>query len=223
LGCRAVEDNGDFRDAFRELAKRYHPDRVGPGGTPFLRNIVEAYRVLSDYERRNHYDLGLRHADEFTDGNPVLLHPGPDETLLNPTLPVAARFLHDPQITWSSLELVRERMLCNFLRAQPPKDIQAEALDAQLMLTPEEAAAGGTTMISAPAYYPCSLCRGSGRQDQGAPCSICDERGLIAETETVRITVPAMVGDHQQVEIPLRALGVHNFYLRIHFRVALRL
>ena len=36
LGCRAVEDNGGFWYAFRELAKRYHPDRVGPGGTPFL-------------------------------------------------------------------------------------------------------------------------------------------------------------------------------------------
>ena len=81
----------------------------------------------------------MRHADEFTGGNPVLLHPGPDETLSNPTLPVAARFLHDPQIIWPSLELVREQVLRNFLRALPPKETRAEAVDAQLILTPEEA------------------------------------------------------------------------------------
>jgi hypothetical protein len=134
---RAIEDNGSFRYAFRELAQRYYPDRVGPGGIPFLRNIVEAYQVLSDYERRNYYDLGLRHAEEFTHGNPVLLHSGPDETLFSAALPVAARFLHDPQITWPSLELVRERVLRNFMRAEPPIQIQAEAGDVQLTLTLE--------------------------------------------------------------------------------------
>jgi DnaJ-class molecular chaperone len=144
---------------------------------------------LSDYERRTYYDLGLRHAEEFTHGNPVLLHSDPDETLFSPALSVAARFLHDPQITWPSLELVRERVLRNFMRAEPPIQIQAEAVDVQLTLTPEEAAAGGTTMIYAPAYYPCSLCRGSG-QHEASPCSICDESGLIAECESVRITIP---------------------------------
>ena len=27
------------------------------------------------------------------------------------------------------------------------------------------------------------------------------------ENETLRVTIPAMVGDHQQVEIPLRGVG----------------
>ena len=69
LGCRVVDDNHDFRHAFHALARRYHPDQVGPNGTPFLREIAEAYRVLSDFERRINYDLGLRHAGEVPSGD----------------------------------------------------------------------------------------------------------------------------------------------------------
>ena len=49
LGCRVVDDSDGFRQAFHALARRYHPDRVGPSGTLFLREIAEAYRVLSDF------------------------------------------------------------------------------------------------------------------------------------------------------------------------------
>jgi DnaJ-class molecular chaperone len=77
-----AEDDDSFRHAFHELAKHYHPDRVGPGGTPFLREIAEAYRVLSDFERKNDYDLGLRDARQLGDGDSVLLHPGPEENVV---------------------------------------------------------------------------------------------------------------------------------------------
>jgi molecular chaperone DnaJ/curved DNA-binding protein len=52
------------------------------------------------------------------------------------------------------------------------------------------------------------------------PCSGCDGEGLIEEQENVRIYVPPMVGDGTLMEVPLRGLGVHDFYLRVHIRVA---
>jgi curved DNA-binding protein CbpA len=48
-----AESNGGLRDAFRDLVKHYHPDSVGANGTPFIQEIVEAYRVLSDPDRRD--------------------------------------------------------------------------------------------------------------------------------------------------------------------------
>jgi hypothetical protein len=49
---------------------------------------------------------------------------------------------------------------------------------------------------------------------------MCEETGLLTEHGTLRVIVPAMVGDNQQTEIPSFGLGVHNFYLRLHFRIA---
>jgi curved DNA-binding protein CbpA len=40
---------------FRHLAKRYHPDSPG-GDTDLFEQVVEAYRVISDAEKRAEYD-----------------------------------------------------------------------------------------------------------------------------------------------------------------------
>src|SRR5258708_3779249 len=99
LGCDVREDEVGFRHAFRDLVKHYHPDRVGSGGMPFVREIVEAYRVLSDFERRKHYVLGLRHAGGFADSEPKLLPPDLVDPPPDPALPVAARVLNSLQTT----------------------------------------------------------------------------------------------------------------------------
>jgi molecular chaperone DnaJ len=107
----------------------------------------------------------------------------------------------------------------NFLHAQPPEQIRTKAIDIQVTLTPEDAATGGIVMIEAPGYYPCALCRGTG-QEGGFPCLACDELGVVEEKEMIPVAIPSMLGSYQQIEIPLRGLGIHNFYLRLHFNVA---
>jgi len=56
LGVSRDASKAQIKTAFRELAKKYHPD-VLPGleGTKFQK-IVEAYRVLSDPIKRKAYD-----------------------------------------------------------------------------------------------------------------------------------------------------------------------
>jgi molecular chaperone DnaJ len=70
LGVLPTESARGIREAFRELAKRYHPDRVGPQGTRLFQDIVEAYQVLSDPERRQYYTQSLRHAEGRADMQP---------------------------------------------------------------------------------------------------------------------------------------------------------
>jgi curved DNA-binding protein CbpA len=52
LGVASDETEHGVRTAFRDLAKRYHPDRIGPRGAAPFREIAEAYEVLGDPERR---------------------------------------------------------------------------------------------------------------------------------------------------------------------------
>jgi DnaJ-class molecular chaperone len=57
LGVEADADQRAIRSAYRRLARRHHPDVATDdhAGTSFLL-IREAYEVLSQPERRRHYD-----------------------------------------------------------------------------------------------------------------------------------------------------------------------
>jgi len=58
LGVARDADEDAIRKAYRQLARRYHPD-VNPGdeeAEESFKNISEAYAVLSDPERRRNYD-----------------------------------------------------------------------------------------------------------------------------------------------------------------------
>ncbi len=59
LGVPRTETADGIRRAFRRLAKDSHPDRTGSERTAPFRDVVEAYGVLSDPERRRRHDEDL--------------------------------------------------------------------------------------------------------------------------------------------------------------------
>lgn len=59
LGVPRDADDKRIKDAFRELALKYHPDRnKSPGAEEHFKEIAEAYAVLSDPKKRAQYDAG---------------------------------------------------------------------------------------------------------------------------------------------------------------------
>jgi molecular chaperone DnaJ len=56
LGIPSEATLDDIKDAYRRLAKEYHPDHYGENHSPFLA-IQEAYSVLSDPIKRQTHDL----------------------------------------------------------------------------------------------------------------------------------------------------------------------
>ncbi|MEM9040920.1 MAG: J domain-containing protein [Actinomycetota bacterium] len=67
LGIRSDASDDAVRDAYRRLAREFHPDRTAgsAAGGDRMPAINEAYRVLSDPGRRAVYDASLR-------GGPVI-------------------------------------------------------------------------------------------------------------------------------------------------------
>lgn len=61
LGVETTATPEQIKDAYRELAKKHHPDVVGsaPDADKF-RNVMEAYGVLSVRESKVNYDLMRR-------------------------------------------------------------------------------------------------------------------------------------------------------------------
>ena len=51
---------GQIKQAFRRLARRYHPDVAGQSSTAHFQSICEAYAILSDPARRQHFDQQLQ-------------------------------------------------------------------------------------------------------------------------------------------------------------------
>ena len=56
LGVPIDADNDTLKHAYRQLARRYHPDLAGPEGAVQMKRINRAYDVLSDPEKRQQYD-----------------------------------------------------------------------------------------------------------------------------------------------------------------------
>ena len=59
LGVPINADSDMLKRAYRQLARRFHPDLAGPESAIEMKRINRAYAVLSDPEQRQHYDTIL--------------------------------------------------------------------------------------------------------------------------------------------------------------------
>jgi molecular chaperone DnaJ/curved DNA-binding protein len=71
-----------------------------------------------------------------------------------------------------------------------------------------------------PVFYDCPQCGGSGR-DWLFPCIKCNAQGIMEAEKTVKVSIPPMVPDKTIIELPIHGLGIHNFYLCLHIRIAI--
>src|SRR6185369_11836368 len=60
LGVPVDANDEVIRHAFRELARRYHPDAGAGSSVEKFRQVFEAYETLRDPLRRAAYDVSLR-------------------------------------------------------------------------------------------------------------------------------------------------------------------
>ena len=213
LGIRRNESAAGIRHAFREQVKRYHPERVGPARADFFYAIIQAYRTLSHPERRRDYDRGL---------SPIMSdakQPIPSSAAGGPVgLPQVSLALRSFQVTDVFSEAVRARISRNLTLAKLDDRAFPQALNIDVILSPPEALKGGMLDIAVPSCTPCVRCGGAGRQGL-FPCDLCDGEGLREEDENLRVPVPPNVSDGARITVPLRGLGLHNFYLCVRIRV----
>jgi molecular chaperone DnaJ len=219
LGVSRTESPAGIRGAFRELAKIYHPDRVGPEATQKFQEIAEAYEVLSDPEKRQQYNHTLRDSETIRiTERAERIAPG-RRYAAEPLAPTPMSVLHDFRTIGPSFDALFDRMLRNFTGSAVPKDEQIDELNIEVVLSALEAARGAVAPIAVPVFHTCSLCHGSGR-GWLFPCMACAGRGMIERQTTISVRIPAMVGDRTVIEVPLETLGVHYFLLRLYIRVS---
>jgi DnaJ-class molecular chaperone len=217
LGVPQKATPDTIRTAYRDLAKRHHPDRVGAGSASRFRDVAEAYRVLSDPERRraHNQEVGMTEAEEKLAAEPMSAGP-PREAE-----PLLSEGVSIPRALRAGRPTVEEEFFDwtarHFMGVHLPKSGRAEHLNVEVVLSPNEAERGGILPIRVPIFVPCPFCGGTGR-DWLYPCVSCGAHGIIQDEESVRIRIPGMVRDGTIWELPLAGSGVH---LRLHIRVDL--
>jgi molecular chaperone DnaJ len=170
LGVSADAGAEEIRRAYRQLARRYHPDISGDErGSAFL-ELARAYDVLRDPVRRRHYDAALAHPERRT---------GPD---------VGREWFADEiAIDFPSVSSVLDRMRDAFFAVEP-----VAALSAELILSPRDAFEGVTVPMDVPLRRTCARCGGRGEVWTDW-CAACEGIGEVSSVHELCIRVPPRV------------------------------
>jgi len=199
------------RKAFRTKAKLYHPDAVGedPAKQAMFQEIVEAYEILSDPEKRRRFDL-LGRVDSVQ---------------------------HAPVVFPSSNDFGFLDLLTSFLKPKAtPKDfgqpMQGADLETEVTLNLEETiiptmkllslkipmpctACDGTVWLHDKPASPCPDCEGTGTKKNIGPipflraCKRCDGSGKIHLTICENCNLTGLKKIEQRLEVNIPA-GVEN-------------
>src|SRR5262249_47720148 len=120
LGIPRNEDPHGIREAYRQLAKRYHPDRAGPEASTAFREVVEAYDAPSALGPGSRFDRGLRRteAQRAVARDTTVLD---DEPPPDPLSPEPVSLMRGFRRMHPSRDEILERVLHNVLPARAPK------------------------------------------------------------------------------------------------------
>ena len=169
LGVSPDAGAEEIKRAYRQLARRYHPDISGDErGAAFL-EVARAYDVLRDPARRRRYDADLM------PGVPAFAAAG------------GQWFSDEIAIDFPSVASVLDRMRDSFFGGEP-----SVRLSAELVLTPREAFNGTSVPLEVPLRLTCVRCGGRGEVwDEW--CPDCAGAGEVPATHSLHVRVPGGV------------------------------
>jgi molecular chaperone DnaJ len=207
LGVKRDASEKEVKQAYRRLARKYHPD-VNPGDKTAeskFKEINQAYEVLSDKDKRKKYDQfgdQWQYADQFAGaggrGTPFQgfdsgdIFGGGGTTYTYTTSGGGGGFdsLLDELLRGSGAGA----------RTRRPQPRRGRDLEHPVEITLEEAFSGTSRLLSLQDEEVCATCHGTGRI-QNALCSVCHGRGVISRIKKLEVKIPAGVKTGSRVRI----------------------
>ena len=163
LGVAPDAGAEEIKRAYRQLARRYHPDISGDDRGAAFKEIAHAYDVLRDPSQRRDYDARVTGSG------------------------AQSWFSDEIAIDFPSVSSVLDSMRDAFFTAEP-----AVTLSADMVLTAREAFDGITVPFDVPLRRTCSRCGGRG-EVWTEWCAACGGLGEVAASHPVRVLVPPRV------------------------------
>lgn len=192
LGVPRGADETALKAAYRQLARQHHPDvNKDPGSEERLKEINEAYSVLSDPEKRAAYD---RFGHTATQGGPT--GPGPGGFG-----------------GFGGFSDIFEEFFGGFAgaRTAPRGPVRGRDLRYDLAISFREAVFGAEKEIEIPRLEVCPVCQGSGAEPGTRPirCPQCNGAGEVRRAQQTILgqfvsvtTCPRCNGEREIVTTP---------------------
>jgi molecular chaperone DnaJ len=225
LGIQPTASPEDIRGAYRKRAKELHPDHYGDNSSPFI-EVQEAYGVLGDPGQRRDYDrrirnsgiIGIRTRRPDTETlRPVRQRAEPLRGTGYPSRPGGISLFESFRSHSPSMDEIVDRFMDSFNPYPSRKGDRYQNLNLEVLLTPEEARAGGQFRIYVPAARPCPTCGGRGAVEP-YPCLRCMGGGAILEDIPVTVEFAPGIFDGYRKAISLERFGARGICLTLVFR-----
>ena len=207
LGVPRTASDDDIRKAFRKLAREHHPDvaRNKKEAEEKFKEINEANEVLSDPEKRKKYDaLGANWKQGAEFRPPPGWEPfgGGGFRSGRRKQNGGAEFEFGGTGFSDFFEQIfgGRRGAGGFRFDQEDLSERGRDLEADIMVTLEEALRGSVRAITLRGVMPCETCGGSGVSGR-KQCGKCGGSGQIARTETHQVKIPAGVTEGQRLRV----------------------
>lgn len=189
LGVPRNASDKEIRQAYRRLARKYHPD-VNPGDKAAearFKEINAAYEVLSDPEKRRKYDA---YGDRWQYADQI-------EEMQRRGGARAFRFGEGGPFEFDLGDLGFGGIFDLFRRGRRPRPAD---LTYAVEVTLEEAYHGATRLIQLAGQEPCPTCGGSG-EIAGAICHVCEGAGVVERVRRLEVKIPPGVREGSRVRI----------------------
>jgi molecular chaperone DnaJ len=205
LGLRRDADEKEIRRAYRELARKYHPDvNKASDAEERFKAINEAYQVLSDTEKRAKYDRFGADWERYQAA------PDTDERATDFTQWFTGQQGSNPNMRFEYRSnggegfsdffetLFGQQASRSSRRRRAPRRGEDHEYPVDVPLG--EAFTGTVRAFELQMTEPCGECGGSGlgRNDL---CANCDGGGSVARKSRIEVSIPAGIRDGQRVRV----------------------
>jgi molecular chaperone DnaJ len=193
LGVGKSASADEIKKAYRELARKWHPDRNpdDPKAEERFKEIQQAYDALSDAEKRKEYDAGGRFGGFGAGGFPGGGFPG-------------GGFASDLGDIFSTF--------FGRGREQGARSARGRDLETEVRLSFDQAMHGTQMAVSVPTTAACPTCSGTGAKPGTTPkvCPRCEGRGVDAQSQgffSISQPCPECGGQGSVIEDPCSNCG----------------
>jgi len=185
-----------IKKAYRQLAKKYHPD-ANPNNQAAedrFKEVSESYDVLSDPQKRQKYDQ-LRKYGAHSGG---WINFDPEFFRQRGGFQGASHFSGQG---FSFSDILRDLLGMDSVFGDMPGAHSAMGSRAELRVSLEEAFRGGEKTVTLRQPQRCLACHGTGHATRGV-CGQCRGTGQAVSLKKVRVKIPPGVDDGHQIVLP---------------------